>query len=303
MATVLVVDDSEMDRRLVGALLEKKPGWKIVYAVDGEDALSKLDLHGPDVVVADLVMPRMNGLELVEALKNKHPFVPVVILTGKGSEEIAVQALREGAANYVTKRRLNHDLLETVEAVLTAARKYRSDERLIERMTGCNYTFVLDNDLSLMSSLVNYSQQIVSRMWSCEDMERLRVGVALEESLVNAYYHGNLEISSELREMNHKAYCELVKQRSQQAPYRDRLIQIEANVTRSQAVYVIRDEGPGFDRSAIPDPTDPANLDRTYGRGLMLMEMFMDEITFSDKGNEVTLIKRKVPQSVSAGDS
>lgn len=63
-------------------------------------------------------------------------------------------------------------------------------------------------------------------------------------------------------------------------------------------VCVIRDEGDGFDASVIPDPTDPANLERSYGRGQLLMQTFMDEVKYNDAGNQVTCIKRRSP----AGD-
>ncbi len=56
---------------------------------------------------------------------------------------------------------------------------------------------------------------------------------------------------------------------------------------------MIRDEGSGFDRSELPDPTDPENLLKSSGRGVMLMQTFMDEVIFNDRGNEVTLIKRR----------
>ena len=56
---------------------------------------------------------------------------------------------------------------------------------------------------------------------------------------------------------------------------------------------VVRDEGPGFQQKELPDPTDPANLDKLSGRGLLLIQTFMDEIRFNDQGNEITLIKRR----------
>ena len=60
-----------------------------------------------------------------------------------------------------------------------------------------------------------------------------------------------------------------------------------------EARFVIRDEGPGFDVSAAPDPRDPAVLEREEGRGLMLIRTFMDEVTHNDRGNEITMVKRK----------
>jgi anti-sigma regulatory factor (Ser/Thr protein kinase) len=58
-----------------------------------------------------------------------------------------------------------------------------------------------------------------------------------------------------------------------------------------RAAVVVRDEGPGFDPARIPDPTDPDNLERLTGRGILLMRTFMDEIRYNDAGNEVTMVK------------
>ena len=64
-------------------------------------------------------------------------------------------------------------------------------------------------------------------------------------------------------------------------------------VTREMAKFVIRDEGRGFDPTHLPDPTTPENLERTCGRGILLMRTFMDEVEFNQRGNEVTLIKHR----------
>ena len=59
-----------------------------------------------------------------------------------------------------------------------------------------------------------------------------------------------------------------------------------------EAVFVVRDEGPGFDPNSLPDPTDPENLLKPSGRGIMLIRTFMDAVSFNEKGNEVTMVKR-----------
>jgi anti-sigma regulatory factor (Ser/Thr protein kinase) len=66
-----------------------------------------------------------------------------------------------------------------------------------------------------------------------------------------------------------------------------------ARLSRRQAVYVIRDEGPGFDPSTSPDSTDPVNLERTTGRGLLLIRSYMDGVAFNRAGNRITLTKRR----------
>jgi CheY-like chemotaxis protein len=292
MATLLVVDDSAMDRRIAGGLLEKEPDFTVVYAEDGSDALRKIEEDLPDLVITDMVMPDLGGLALVETMKQDYPLIPVILMTGQGSEETAVRALKLGAASYVPKRRLASDLLETVRLVLRAANQDRNVTRLlVHRTRQADFKFVLENDLSLLAASVTYIQQTMESMGLFDDAERLRIGVALEEVLLNAMYHGNLEISSALRDGDRPTYHEQARTRASEAPYRDRRIHFSASLSPAGAQFIIRDQGRGFDRTGLPDPTDMANLHRVSGRGLLLMHAFMDSVDFNELGNEVRLTK------------
>ncbi|NQT13648.1 MAG: response regulator [Planctomycetes bacterium] len=291
MTTVLVVDDSEMDRRLIGALVKKEQEWTVVYACDGVDAIGVLERERPDVIVTDMQMPQMDGLELLMHVKSEYPSIPVIVATAYGNEELAVEALRQGAASYVPKSTLTQRLRETIQQLLTMSDEDRDKTQLMDRMVASQGSFVLENSLVLMPSLVNYLQQPLIHLRICDAVERRCVGVALEEALKNAYEHGSLELGAELRYASPQDYYELAKKRSEQSPYRERKIHVTGDFSRSQAVYTIRDEGSGFDPKALPDPTDPANLTEAC-RGTMLMRTFMDEVVYNEVGNQVTLIKR-----------
>lgn len=293
MNRILVVDDSAMDRKLAGGLLEKNDEWQVFYAKNGVEALDAIEAHRPEVVVTDLQMPEMDGLQLVQQCKIAYPTVPVILMTARGNEEIAVKALQSGAASYVPKRVLARDLAETVMRVIAAANEEKSNAKLLSRMRASTYSFELDNDFSLITAMISYLQQAFRGLAICDESDRIRVGIALEEALVNAFYHGNLEVSSELREQDHKLYYELARQRTQEEPYKARKTFIQATLSPDEAVYIIRDEGPGFDPSKLPDPTDPSNLDRPCGRGVLLMKTFMDEVVYNADGNEVRLVKRR----------
>ncbi|OHB73166.1 MAG: hypothetical protein A2V70_18095 [Planctomycetes bacterium RBG_13_63_9] len=293
MTKILVVDDSAVDRRIVGGFLEKDPDLETDYAVHGVEALGKIGEQVPDLVLTDLMMPEMGGLELVAAVRAQYPLVPVILMTSKGSEETAVQALQAGAASYVPKRILARKLLGTVYSVLAAGSRQRGLTRLMECMTRVESSFVLENDSSLFAPLVAYLQEGITQMGLCDETECTRVGVALEEAMANALYHGNLEVGSELLEQEGDTYFELVAQRREQAPHAGRRIHVEAEFSREAATFVVRDDGSGFDPGALPDPTDPGNLEKASGRGVLLMKTFMDEVVYNDVGNEVTLLKRR----------
>jgi CheY-like chemotaxis protein len=291
-AIALVVDDSPHDRLLAGSLVEKNLGWKAVYAGDGSEALVAIERQMPCVVLTDLIMPGMDGLALVEAIRCHYPLLPVVLMTAHGSEEIAIQALRTGAASYVPKKSLARDLAATLAQVHAAACSDREYQRLLAYVTHQTTSFTLENDASLIPALIAHLQENLNRMKLFDGNDTMRVGIALTETLYNALFHGNLEVSSDLRQGRDLPYYQLAEERRSLPPYRDRRLHLDAELRRSEAVYIVRDEGPGFDLSTLPDPTDPVNLWRESGRGLLLIRTFMDEVTFNQSGNQITLVKR-----------
>jgi CheY-like chemotaxis protein/anti-sigma regulatory factor (Ser/Thr protein kinase) len=292
--TVLVVDDSAMDRHLAGAIVQKMEGWRATFASNGHEALDALQEQTPDVVLTDLLMPEMDGLELVQAIRIKHPLVPVILMTAHGSEDIAIQALRNGAASYVPKKSLARDLAETLDGVLAASQSNRRELRILGSMVHHETHYQLDNDVALVAPMVGHLEHTLERMRICEPSGLVLIGVALHEALTNAILHGNLGLSSDLRESDEKQYYRLAAERRTQPPWSDRRVFVNATLTPQEAVFVIRDEGEGFDPDLLPDPTDPANLDRVSGRGLLLIQTFMDRIEHNERGNQITMIKRRM---------
>jgi CheY-like chemotaxis protein/anti-sigma regulatory factor (Ser/Thr protein kinase) len=298
MVTVLVVDDSEVDRRLVGELLAEQWRPGIQFAANGREAVARMEESVPEVVITDLQMPEMDGLELVDHVRLHHPRVPVILMTAFGSELLAVEALRRGAASYVPKSQLAERLASTLDEVLALAQAKSSYEHLIGCLTGTEFNFCLENDESLVDALVSLVQQMVVGMEFCDFTGRLRIGVALNEALRNALYHGNLEISFEQlqrtrEELLQGQSSEFLDRRRMERPYRDRRIFVKASLYPDEVRLVVRDEGDGFDVKAVPDPDDPESLEPERGRGLSLMRTLMDEVVYNAEGNEVTLIKRR----------
>ncbi len=291
--TVLIVDDSAAARRLVGNLVQRRPEFRVLFACNGREALSVLKQEPCGVVVTDLYMPGMDGLELVEAIRDRHPLVPVVLMTAQGSEETAVRGLQAGASSYVSKHVLERDVLETLDQVLATAKVDRRRQGLLEHLSDLDCHFVLENDPSLIPILVAHLQEYAVRMKLCDSNSRIRLGVALEESLLNGLYHGNLELSSALRLDGSDAYQRLAEERRYKAPYAARRLHVHVKLDAKAAIFVIRDEGPGFDPSTVPDPTGPENFGKPSGRGLLLIRTFMDETTHNAAGNEITLVRRR----------
>jgi CheY-like chemotaxis protein len=297
MTRVLVVDDSAVDLRLIGGLLGEEADLEVECAAHGADALAKMKDSEFDLVVTDLVMPEMDGLELVSVVRKEYPSVPVILVTAQGNEEIAVQALERGAASYVPKARLGETLLDTVHDVLALSYHKRRETELLGCLARNECSFVLDNDPDLIAPLAAHLQDEAVRIGLCGEAEGTRLGVALEEALKNALYRGNLEVDRELREKDRAAHDVLIAQRRDEPPYCDRRIHVEARLEPREATFVVRDEGSGFDPAVLPDPADPESLEKRGGRGVLLMRALMDGVVYNDAGNAVTLIKRPDPNT------
>jgi len=298
MPTILVVDDSVVDRRLVGGLLEASTVCTIENAANGVEALARIKDALPDLIVTDLTMPMMDGLELVKAVRTHHAEVPVILMTAHGSEALAIEALELGAASYVPKSRLATKLSQTVEEVLAMASASRGSEKLLGCLESAEFVFALTNDPALVDPLVDQVQRIVGGMGLCSFSGRLQVGVALKEALLNAILHGNLEIKpEEIEEVADQLIQEsdesLVERRAAQSPYAERRVRVEVQLNTNEARFVVRDEGPGFDLASVPQPGNRGSLELERGRGLSLMRTFMDELTYNDAGNQVTMVKRR----------
>jgi anti-sigma regulatory factor (Ser/Thr protein kinase) len=143
----------------------------------------------------------------------------------------------------------------------------------------------------MIPTLISYVQSIVISIGLCDEADVIRVCIALEEALRNAMFHGNLEITSEQREGESEAYAALLAHRTTNDPWQNRRLHVQLAISRASGTFIVRDEGPGFDPTKLPDPTDPANLEKVSGRGLLLMRTFMDEVRFNATGNEVTMVK------------
>ena len=135
MACILVVDDQETNRVTLDRILQRE-GWEVVQSQDGRRALELLRSEAPDVIVTDLKMPGMNGLELLKAAKTLQPEIEVILMTAYGTVETAVDAMKEGAYDYVTKPLRRTELVGTITKALEKRGLIRENRWLREQLEG-----------------------------------------------------------------------------------------------------------------------------------------------------------------------
>ncbi len=301
MPIVLVVDDSPVDRKLIDGLLKPKLDWLVEFAENGTQGLKMIDEIFPDVVITDIQMPEMNGIELCAEAKAKYPLVPIVLITGKGSEELAVEALAAGAASYVPKSALAVSLLETVEQVLALSQHLKSRDFLQKYNTSTRYQFAIDNDPALIAMLVDFAKSNMERLELGDASDRRHCALAIEEALLNAMFHGNLELNSisvqEARRAIHDGFvCDAVKEQLADPAISVRRIRVAIEFSRRDVKIIVRDDGKGFDVESRSGSKDElGSFAGSGGRGLSLIRNFMSEIQFNETGNELRMTLKLEP--------
>src|SRR5216684_7394931 len=128
MAKVLVVDDEANLRKVLATML-RRTGYDVTVAADGEQGLAEFLKSGADIVVTDLVMPKMGGMELLRSVNSSNPDVPVIIITAHGTVDSAVEAIKLGAFDYITKP---FDQAEIQAVVAKATRTHAANQQNVK---------------------------------------------------------------------------------------------------------------------------------------------------------------------------
>lgn len=273
MAKILVVDDDRATRHLLTKLLTRA-GFTATAARDGRDALTRLQNDRYDLMLLDIWMPRMTGLDLLAALRKKRRRIKVVVMTSDDTPETLLQTLREQAFEYVNKPVDPAALLRIVRDVLKGA----SEPPAIE--------------------VVSARPEWVELVAPCtrQAAERVRSVVA----------HLDTGLSEKLRESVGYAFRELLLNAIEWGGKLDPARQVRISFLRGRRMllYRIADPGSGFriedlDHAAITHPESPiAHMTkreekglRPGGFGLLMVRASVDELLYNEKRNEVVFIK------------
>ncbi len=188
-ASILVVDDEAGLRDLFKAELQWQ-GYQVITAGDGQEGLRHLNQDQIDLVISDIKMPGMNGIELLKAVKDKDHDMPVVIMTGYASLETAMEAVRLGAYDYIRKPFANfeEEVLQVVEKAVERGKLVKANKRLTEELKIANSEMKKVNSklramiaqlsvLQQTSQLINETREVESILDVALDTITLGLGV------------------------------------------------------------------------------------------------------------------------------
>jgi putative two-component system response regulator len=187
MTRILVIDDEAAVRTVMAEILESS-GYQVEVAETAERGLELLDTCEPELVVSDVQMPGLSGLELLDVLRERRASLPVVLVTGAGTYDILTEALAQGAAGLVTKPFSHEQLRDAVGDAL--GRSQRSEEELRERLLAPTLASALANAIEARSAelhghcerLACFAVLLAQRLGLSEsEIDAVRLGAILHD--------------------------------------------------------------------------------------------------------------------------
>ena len=167
MERILIIDDGRENRDFIAEYVLQPNGYEALMAKDGKEGLDMILEHKPDLILLDYQLPRMNGIEVLQAMAERGLNIPVILMTFYGSEEVAVEVYRLGVRDYVKKPFSVEEMLLAIERSLGDGRLRREKEALTERLIQAN------RELQLRLQELNVLYSVGKSVTSLADIEQL----------------------------------------------------------------------------------------------------------------------------------
>lgn len=287
---ILLIDDDPYLHKFLKRPLTKH-GHTVIEAYNGKEGWEVFleRSHAVDVILSDIDMPVLDGVELLKRLREKAYDIPVIIMTGHNDIQFSIEVLRLGAFDFLLKPFKVKDLLDVLDKLETI---HLNRQKPLEDLA-CfieQIEISIRSQTKLVASVVSFLQTRVR--WFCElaKIDVRSMSLCLHEALANAVIHGNLEIPSELKNESPEAFEQLVQEREAQPEFADRPVRIRCTITPAELRFEIQDQGAGFDPKANSAELHPMKMLLT-GRGLLIITASMDQVFWNETGNCVTMIK------------
>src|SRR5262245_45167662 len=157
---VLIIDDAKPSVQFITDYVLKPHNYRFLVAYNGEDGLHLALKQNPDLILLDMNLPRMSGIQVLDALRAHEAKIPVIVMTFHGSETLAVQAFRLGAKDYILKPFTDVEMLEAMERALTEVRLRQERDELTRRLLTSNRE--LEKHLRELNTLFGLGKSVTS---------------------------------------------------------------------------------------------------------------------------------------------
>ncbi len=287
---ILILEDDHASRTYLSSLLTLNQ-YECKAAQNGEEGLVMFEEFKPDLVLSDIQMPKMSGLEFLKAIRRDNSDAIVIMVTAYGSEDYAIKAFREGANNYLKKPIYEEELLILLAKYKPIISQKNLKESIPSLVMQRSLTMKFDSDVGIIPRVVDFLIAETGNMFTKDELINVELG--LVELMMNAVEHGNLNITYQEKNkaLESNSLTELYDQRKQDELYKDRKVTVLYNQNQDGCEWMISDEGNGFDYQDLPDPTSSDNLLDMNGRGIFISKFMFDNLEYLGKGNIVRIKK------------
>ncbi|PJZ84508.1 ATP-binding response regulator [Leptospira harrisiae] len=287
---ILFVDDEDTIRELFWEYF--KDEFNVTLASDGLEALAISNQNTFDLIISDISLPKLNGIQFIQKLRADGNQTPFLVITGDSDIQIAIDVFRMGAVDFFLKpfrmEALRSRIKKFENADIDLSLLFNSGE-IIQFSADCRIK--LRPQIKKLNSYIAFivKQILNSPLATHEDL--ISIKIVLYELLANAIEHGVAGVSyaekQECLEAN-EDYFKLVDARCAE---NNSFVFVEISMDDVGITIVIRDEGTGFAVSQIPNPVVNPAANLVSGRGIFLAKMNIDSIVYNEKGNEVRFFK------------
>lgn len=286
---VLIVEDDLASQKYMEFVV-KKEGYEFCTASNGTEGYELYKSFGPDMILSDINMAEMNGLEMLQKIREHDRRVFVVMMTAFNSENYVIDSIKLGANNYL-KKPIKRDSL--VSILRTAEMDMKRRNQIVEAHSDVvedHLSFKFDTKVHLVPAMVDFLTKEIASYYDTEVWLDLKVG--LSELLMNAVEHGNLEISYEekTKALQKNELHQLYEERMHDERLSSRKILISYDMTKECCEWTVEDEGPGFNYSEYQD-IQADQLEDLHGRGILICQKYFDDVEYIGRGNKVKVRK------------
>lgn len=287
---VLLVEDDAASLSYLEVLM-KREGHEYRSATDGKAGLKTFHEFNPDIVLSDINMAHMNGLEMVERIRQNKPGAIIIMLTAYNSEEYVIKAMKVGANNYLKKPVSKNSLISLLRKYTSVIEAKKIKSSICQYQTEHSFVLKFKTNTESVSSLVNFLVKESSDKFTEE--QKLDIKLGLGELVLNSVEHGNMGITYEEKStaVIDGTLQSLYAEKMEHPDIKNRYVTIAYNQTQCGAEWEITDEGNGFDPDCIPNPISEDGIMRLHGRGIFICKFQFDEMEYIGKGNKVRVVK------------
>lgn len=289
----LVVDDVPDVRTLLCTLAQRR-GFQVLEASDGEEGVRLAREHAPHLILLDLRLPKLDGLEALAQIREEDPQVAVVIVAALPDRAQLQRALDLGAVDFVRKPFDPAEVDFVLDRVYRAVTEDADLKIALDLVTSRESHLSLPGSTALLGKVVAWLGRELRQGYPGYDLPLAEIKLALYETLANAVEHGNLGITYDMKTqaMEEPGGMEaLVKRRLQDPRYAGRRVHLNVEYRPDHVVYCVRDEGEGFDPAAL-SARPLGDTTALHGRGLALVRHYMTEVHWNERGNEIRMVHR-----------